>query len=878
MRGYSMVKLKTDWRVSASIAALSIFGAGSAMAAEVSAAAKDAGATTVEDVVVTATRRNEKLNSVPVAVQAVGGKTLNQLNVTNFDDLVQFLPNVRTASRGPGTESIYIRGLATDTPGLQIAGTAGAFPNVALYLNDAPSAMPGRNLDIYPVDLERVEVLAGPQGTLFGASALAGAVRYITNKPNVNAFKFGADVSYSGTKHGAESASGSAFVNIPVIQDKFAIRLAIFDDSKGGYINNVAGTYQLPFNGNVGVPGALPTGNPTIVRNALHSCLGVVGCTGSGFAAPTVTSETNSAFVKDNFNDSSYVGGRIQAVYKFNDQWSLEVLAMRQSLKSNGTFDFDPTISNGDALNVQLFNDNWLRDTFTETTWTLNGRLGALELLYTGSYLNHRARQQIDYSHYASIGVFAPYYNCTYPGYAHCSINTQKFLGNTQNTHFVQEVRVTTPVEKRLRATAGFYYDQNNVNDQGDWYYTSLDLGFVQHGPPPSVAPLVNNPNLRPVGDAFFNDVKRKDRQVAVYGEASFDIIPQRLIVTGGLRYYNEKASMNGFSGFASYSNPFAGRSLQTTLAGLSPATYSGVLFKGNLTFKVSDSQLLYATFSEGYRPGGFNRAPCQGSITPNSTPDQIAYCKASQAYAPDTAKNYEIGWKLGLFDHKLQFNAAAYLINWDKIQVTQFNQNLSNQTYTLNFASARVEGFEGDIAWRPIQALTINSGFSYNHTKTLAYLPKDPINLGSLVPLGGPLALSPKFQGNIRARYEVEMSSGIRPYVQASIHYVGSSISSDIANANILCGSSCGTGGVYNGVAFNSNTVVNFQPNSFNLPSYVTFDGAIGATKDNLTVEVFGENLSNRHPALFISGNDGQRRQTTLRPLTFGLRLSYRM
>ena len=129
----------------------------------------------IADIVVTATRREESANRVPLAITALGGESLNELNITKFEKLIEYLPNVRAASRGPGASSIFIRGLSTDSPGLQIAGTAGAQPTVALYINDAPASLVGRNLDLYAVDLQRVEVLAGPQGTLFGASAMGEA-------------------------------------------------------------------------------------------------------------------------------------------------------------------------------------------------------------------------------------------------------------------------------------------------------------------------------------------------------------------------------------------------------------------------------------------------------------------------------------------------------------------------------------------------------------------------------------------------------------------------------------------------------------------------------------------------------------------------------
>ncbi len=266
--------MKTRWKLSTAAFVLASFGAGGTQAIAQSSAAAGAEENDrgIADIIVTATRREESLNKIPLAVQALSGDALADLNITKFDKLIEYLPNVRTASRGPGASSIFIRGLSTDSPGLQVSGTAGAQPTVALYINDAPASLVGRNLDLYAVDLQRVEVLAGPQGTLFGASAMGGAVRYITNKPDASAFHTGFNASYAFTKSGKESVAGDAFINVPIIQDKLAIRAVIYTDRQGGYIDNVAGEFQMPFSGNVGIAGRLPTGNPLLVRRALQSC------------------------------------------------------------------------------------------------------------------------------------------------------------------------------------------------------------------------------------------------------------------------------------------------------------------------------------------------------------------------------------------------------------------------------------------------------------------------------------------------------------------------------------------------------------------------------------------------------------------------------
>src|SRR6202789_812557 len=150
------------------------------------AASVDSGADAIQEITVTAQRRSENMQDVPITIQALTAETLQQLNVSTFDDFVKYLPNVTASSNGPGQGNVYMRGLSTGGTGNQGVGVVGAFPNVAIYLDEQSGQVPGRNLDVYAADLERIEVLEGPQGTLFGAGAQAGVLRYITNKPKLD--------------------------------------------------------------------------------------------------------------------------------------------------------------------------------------------------------------------------------------------------------------------------------------------------------------------------------------------------------------------------------------------------------------------------------------------------------------------------------------------------------------------------------------------------------------------------------------------------------------------------------------------------------------------------------------------------------------------
>ena len=237
----------------------------------------------IEDIVVTATRRSENLQDVPIAITVLTNATLEQLNVQNFDDFVRYLPNVSAANNGPGQSEIYMRGLSATQTNNDVSAATGMFPNVAVYLDEQSVQFPGRNLDVYAADLERIEVLEGPQGTLFGAGAQAGVLRYITNKPKINTTEGGVEASYSTTAHGDPSSSAQAYINIPLIEDTLAVRGVVYDDSRGGYIHNIPGTFTRSGTdlgivdyfggsrngGTVITPGVVPPGSATINNSAL---------------------------------------------------------------------------------------------------------------------------------------------------------------------------------------------------------------------------------------------------------------------------------------------------------------------------------------------------------------------------------------------------------------------------------------------------------------------------------------------------------------------------------------------------------------------------------------------------------------------------------
>ncbi len=783
----------------------------------------------IETITVTATKQEAAAQDIPVAVQAVDSETIDELNIGNFDDYVRYLPNVTAGGRGPGQSTIFIRGLSVEPITVMLSGAQGSTPNVALYLDEQPVTAPGRNLDVYATDLERIEVLAGPQGTLYGASSQAGTVRLITNKPVLDEFQAGFDASVAFTQGGEMSDGVEAYINVPIIEDKFGVRAAFYSINEGGYIDNVEGSFTLD-------PAVNPLSN------------GPAG-------AARYDTASNIDLVEDDFNDSFYKGVRLSAKYQVTDDWSVLVQHTQQELGADGVFDYDPEV--GD-LEVSRFFPDKLRDEFGQTSWTIEGRLAMLDLLYTGAYLDRDVNQSIDYTGYNNVGGFIAYYTCTYtnpdyivnygidpqfitPDGRECLNPVKGFKGEQFHTRNTHEFRFSTDQTNRWRLTAGVFYDDFEIETLDDYAYLAVpDLGFAPNAPLSTATSI--NPSTRPEGIAFFNDITRTEKQIAVFGEVSFDLIPDLLTVTAGARYYDLEQDFTGSSNFADgifqgSVNQDRGRDYDLS-GGHSdkPLELDGVIQKYTVTYTPTQDLLFYATYSEGYRPGGFNR----GGGIPSANP---AFPTVGVTYDTDDVTNYEAGWKTLLMDGNLQFNGNVYFIEWTDMQVSRFDpQNVSILTFIENAADSEILGVEADTVWSVNENLTLFAALSYNDTE----LTETRGQAVELVPVGSSLPLTPEFQGNLRGRYEQPFAGDYVGFVQAGVQYADSTTSSLVA------------------------------ADSREQDSYVTADLSFGVTQENWSAEIFIENLTDERAELFINDQDDIVRIATNRPRTVGLRVSY--
>jgi len=796
-------------------------------------------ATEIEEVIVTATKRASSAQEIPVTVNVLDETTMDDVAIGNFDDYVRHLPNVSSASVGPGRATVYIRGMAVQPITVLLSGAQGTTPNVALYLDEQPVTAPGRNLDVYATDIQRIEVLPGPQGTLFGASSQAGTIRLITNKPQVDAFATGADVTMSNTKDGDMSTAIEAFINIP-INERMAVRGAFYSVNEGGYIDNVLGSFTTD-----------PAVNPLSTATA---------------SAVRYEAANNGSLVESDFNDSYYKGARISGSYAFSpdERWMLEdvdvlVQHTAQELGSDGVFDFDPEV--GD-LDVNRYFPDRLSDEFGLTSWTMSGRLGELDLMYSGGYLDRKVEQMVDYTGYNNSGAWISYYTCTYsnpayvvnygvdsrfitPGGRECLSPVKGAILHQSQERTTHEFRFTTPEENRIRLTAGVFIDEFEIETQDDYLYeASTDLGFVRNAPIAAAAQV--NASTRAPGITFFNDIRRTEEQVAFFGEVSYDL-SDKVTALIGMRRYDLEIDFEGSSNFGDgifqgspgvgVRNTDRGRDYDVNGGhSKAPREFDDIITKFTLSYKPKDNVLLFATISEGYRPGGWNRGGGIPSVNP-------AFPTVTANYNTDDVDNIEFGWKATLADGRVQLNGNVYFIEWTNMQVTRFDpQNVSILTFVENAADADIKGVEADLIWNVDENWTINAAVSINDTE-LTDVYGQAVELAAI---GSQLPLMPDLQTTIRARRDWVTNEGYEAFVQLGLQTGSDSYSSLVA------------------------------VNRRDQDAYATVDLSMGVSKDEWSAGLFIENLTDERVDQYINNQDDIMRVTTNRPLTLSLRVSY--
>ncbi len=906
--------MKPNAKISAAVAAiLSAPGTAIVFAAPADTATATAAGSELQEVIVTAQHRSESIQDVPITIQAITGDQLGKLAVTTFDDVVKLLPNVTFSANGPGQGNIYMRGLSVGFAGSQSSASINPFPNVATYLDEQSLTFPGRNLDVYMIDMERIEVLEGPQGTLFGGGAEAGALRYITNKPKLDVTEGRAEGGYSTTAHGDPNSSANAVLNLPLIKGTLAVRGVFYSERRGGYIDNVPTAF---------------TRNPNVDRGP--------NAYSSSYPAQLAT-YYNYNLVERAQNPTTYQGLRLAGLYQINDDWNVLVQESYQYLDAEG-MPVQLPLSLGltplQPLQESSFMPAWNRDKFTSTAWTVNGRIGDLKAIYAGAYLTRHVDANMDYSNYTrTAGGF--YYSCTGGGGSGhgpngppiCYSPVMGWNDYFENTHVSHELRLSTPDEWRIRGLVGAYWEKFEIKDNMNFLQktipscTPANLAAALAGGPPclgNVTPVqaALDPSTRNDNTNFGEDLRRGYKQTAGFASVDFDLIPKVLTLTGGTRWYRYTEDEVG----SQYTSPVGCTNIPNGQCIATPinlsdhhTTYTGFKSRGNLTWHITPDAMLYYTYSQGYRPGAFNRvtggrtqiwvapngqalangvaanpAP-SGCALPTCNPALFDY-RARQfnkpiSYAPDSLLNNEIGFKSEFLQHRLLVNASIYQMDWKDVQTLIYNPPVyGNTTFGLTGPTYRIKGGELQLAFRATEALTLAGNMSYNDSKqstspcirssgVTPTTPTNPTPLGvcitqvragdhnvvvqnALGAIGSTPAFAPKLQYNLRARYDWSVSD-YNAFLQVGMSHVD-----DMANEP----SSFDSG---EGVVVPTTTWLRYK-----MPGYNTYDASLGLAKGAWDVLIFGQNLSNVNASTYTTSGQDIRAEVPLRPRVLGVKV----
>ena len=752
-------------------------------------------AKTLDTITVTAQKRVENLQKVPISIQVLGEQKLKQQDVLSFADYAKLLPSLSYGTvgggvfSGPGFAQVYMRGVASGGDG----NHSGSQPSVGMYLDEQPITTIEGSLDVHIYDVQRIEALAGPQGTLYGASSEAGTVRIITNKPDPSAFAAGYAVEANSIQGGGTGHVIEGFINAP-LSPSTAIRLVGWQKHDAGYVDNVFGTRTFPTSG-------------ITIDNANRA--------------------------KANYNTANTVGARAALKIDLNDTWSITPQIMGQHQVANGSNGYDPAV--GD-LAITHFYPERSDDRWTQAALTVQGKIGNLDLVYAYSHLKRNVDSQSDYSDYGFwydtlFGSGANFYDN-----AGALINPSQYVqakdGYTKTSH---EFRLSSPKDNRLRFVAGLF-----------WQQQSHDI--FQRYRVDNLADTLEVPGFQDT--IWLTSQQRNDRDEAAFGELSFDIT-SKLTATGGIRYFRTRNGLKGFFGFgngyfplSSFQNsgtPPYGEAACIDQYGSNPANWqpfngapckifdkqvseSGSLKKLNLTYNIDKSKLIYATWSEGFRPGGINR---RGTLPP---------------YQADFLTNYEFGWKTTWADNRFAWNGAVFQENWKDFQFSYLGAN--GLTEIRNAGQARIRGLETDVRWAATYNLAITGAAAFYDAKlTQNYCGAiSPVTHGAITncpagstvdgipfpngpqaPSGTQLPVTARFKGNVVARYSFDLWGG-DAYAQATEIYQGKRRTDLRTAEDKLLG---------------------------DLPAYVLTDFSIGFKKANWNIDLFLKNAFDKRTEL---------------------------
>lgn len=776
----------------------------------------------LEEIIVTAQKREQNLQDIAVSVQVLDNQQLENLGVRSFEDFIDFMPTVSYSSAGPGFAKIYMRGIASGGDGNHSA----SMPSVGYYLDEQPVTTINQVLDIHMYDIARVETLSGPQGTLYGQGSQSGTIRIITNKPVMGETEYGLDFGASSVTDGGTGYDLNGFLNVP-IGDRAAVRLVGWHKDVPGYIDLVDNEMTID--------------------------------------GPQPRTFDNFSFSRKDYNEAEVTGMRALLQIDLNDNWSLTPGVMFQNTDTQGTWEHNPD-SFGD-LETGTFWDAFAEDEWVQASLTYEGSIDDLDFVYAGAFLDRENVSEYDYSDYTQyISTFYAPTGCVYYDVnRECAIGTQYVGGFEKYERMSHEIRLQSDQDQSVRWVIGAFTQTQEHNFDLQWIVPDLD-------PADTVV-------LPPTGDRKYGGTTvwqtyqiREDQDVAGFGELYIDFA-ENFTATLGARYFDYENSLYGFNGFARHCTGQYGQIIAGVFVPVPkdeggdffamPESAGGSMqypcfdtrilddvasghdwvFKTSLEWRVNDDSLMYFTWSEGFRAGGVNRARVPNIPT----------------YDPDYVTNYEIGWKTMLADGRLRFNGALYFVEWDDVQLNFLDFTVSNLTIVQNVGNSETTGLEWDLTYAVSDNNTLTFAGSYNDAELTQdfwrlddeRIAGEPAN----APKGTPMPYVPELQMTGIWRSNFNLGS-LPSFFQASAAYTGSRWN-DLDTLNV--------------------------PARVEMDAYTLLHLSAGIERDTWSLGLFISNATDERAEVDVAdpgygaGPGVAWTQNTTRPRTYSIRYSHR-
>jgi iron complex outermembrane receptor protein len=777
--------------------------------ARVPAAAASSDSSALEEIVVTSRKRAENLQDVPLSIDVFTKKDLQNLGIANFEDYAQKVPSISYISVGPGTQLFVMRGVS-DGSNPNYANTS----STGFYVDDMSMSESGGQPDLHLYDVERIEILNGPQGTTFGAGAMSGAIRYILNKPNVNEFSAGVDFDGGKIQGGQENWTEEAFVNIPLVDGMLGFRASAFSDSHGGFINNALTTR-------------------TWVNGAVSN---------------------NSEWARNLYNREHVEGGRAALMWVFSPEWSASLTASFQRQATRGAWDEDPTLA---PRTVERFGPELNNFQAKTLDFHLDGDVGIGDLVFASTWWSQPRRQWNEYSQYEQNYNAGARNNppTGYPGtqegftclndpyygggpFTGCKAPLQFYFYDVNPERLSDELRLQSKAGGRFHWLAGLYWEKTFDKSYSDIYFMpnlqyqgaafQYYLNYYQ----------LTKPTL-PAGQWYsYIDSSYEELQTTEFANITFDIT-DKLNVEAGIVHFHEDAR---------YTTP----NLQFAYGPSTPSFVTSDSHKWDtkfgINYKVADHVMVYADFSQGFRPGGNNAGDpnkCYASNPETGAPG------VPPQYTPDTLNNFEFGWKTTSLNGHLLWNGAAYLMKWNQLQALIYDAEVcAAASYNINVGEARIYGMESNIDYKVNENWSLQASANYTDSRVTS-----AANSNYEPYVNERLPFAPYFSWSWNTRYEQPLSGTLHGYLQFDMSHKGdmwNGLSPDDRNTGL--------------------------PRILQ-PSFTISNFRIGLTPagGKWLAELYVTNLTDRNAIIYSNTGNFDLRETTNEPRVFGLRMNYR-